>query len=94
MFKPRTRNNGVDVRYYKSDKFSAFNQEHQDELQENCNSNENYKGTWSVKVPVSSKYNNGKGNYINIAQVSSILKENDNIKEKESAKKNEIVAAM
>ena len=41
-----------------------------------------------------SKYSNGKGNYFTRAQDSSILKENDSIREKNAASKNEMVAVM
>ena len=42
-FKPSNRNTGVELRYYKSDGFSALTQEQRDELQAHCNSDGNYK---------------------------------------------------
>ena len=85
--KPSIGNNGVELRYYKYDEFFALNQEKQD-------SNVNHKGVWSGKAPGSAKSNNGKVNYLTRAQVSSILKEHDDVKEKDANSKNEMVASM
>ena len=93
-FKPVTGNTGVELRYYKYDEFSVLTQEQRDELQYHSNSNVNYKEIWSGKAMGSAKYNNGKVNYLTRSQVSSILKEYDDIKEKDSASKNEMVASM
>ena len=92
--KPSTRKTSVDIRYYKSDEFSALTQEQQDDLQDHRNSNENYKGIWSSKKPGSDKSSKGKGDYLTRAQVYSIHKEHDAVKEKNAASNNEMVAAM
>ena len=63
-------------------------------LQNHRNSDRNYTGTWSGKATGSAKYKSDKGNYLTIAQVSSILKENDDVKEKDSASNNEMVAVI
>ena len=91
--KHSTRKTGVELRYYKSDEFSTLIQKQQDELQDHCNSNGNYKEIWSGKALGSAKYNNNKGNYLTIARFPSILKEHDSVKEKNAASKNEMVAA-
>ena len=93
-FKPRTGKTGIELRYYKSDEISALTQEQRYELQDHRSSNGNYKRIWYGKAPGSSKYNNGRVNYLTRAQVYSILKEHDAVKEKDAASKNEMVAAL
>ena len=93
-FKPSTGNTGVDLIYYKSDEFSVLTQEQQYEPQYHCNSNRNYKGIWSGKAPGYAKSNNGKKNFLTRAQVSSIIKENNDVKEKDASPKNEMVTEM
>ena len=80
MLKPRNGKTSAELRYYKSDEFSALTQDQQDELQDHHNSNGNYKLIWSGKAPGSAKSNNGKGNYLTRAQFSSIIKDNDDFK--------------
>ena len=93
-FKPSTRNTGVELRYYKSDEFSVLTPEQRNELQENHHSNGDYKLIWFGKALGSDKYSNGKGNYLIRDQASSILKEHNDVKEKNAASNNEMMATM